>query len=128
MILDNPSPRPTPIKVDAVNYDTLFPDMSPMLFLFANLTLILARDAEESKKHTFLPTLAIDANSRKWWGYFKVKMSIYMDKLSASYAINLHFLISSSKFLPYLLANKIPPSCPKPSFRTQVYAAAARFA
>lgn len=66
MILDNPSPRPTPIKVDAVNYDTLFPDMSPMLFLFANLTLILARDAEESKKHTFLPTLAIDANSRKW--------------------------------------------------------------
>jgi hypothetical protein len=66
MILDNPSPRPTPIKVDAVNYDTLFPDMSPILFLFANLTLILARDAEESKKHTFLPTLAIEANRRKW--------------------------------------------------------------
>lgn len=66
MILDNPSPSPTPIKVDAVNYDTLFPEMSPMLFLFANLALILARDAEESKKHTFLPTLATEASSRKW--------------------------------------------------------------
>lgn len=42
--------------------------------------------------------------------------------------MNLHFLMSSSKFLPYLLANRIPPSCPSPSLRTHVYAAAARFA
>jgi hypothetical protein len=66
MIFDNISPRPTPIKVDAVNYETLLPEMSPTLFLFANLTFILARDAEESKKHTFLPTFAIEANIRKW--------------------------------------------------------------
>lgn len=40
--------------------------MSPMLFLFANLMLILALEADDSKKQTFLPTLAIDASIRKW--------------------------------------------------------------
>ena len=64
--LESPKPSPTPTKVDAVNWDTLFPDMSPILFLFANLTLILARDADESKKQTFLPTLATEASRRKW--------------------------------------------------------------
>jgi hypothetical protein len=57
-----------------------------------------------------------------------VRISIYIDIFKATYAINLHFLISSSKFLPYLLAKRIPPSYPSPSFRTQVYAAAARLA
>lgn len=65
MILDKPRPRPTPIRVEAVNYDTLFPEMSPILFLFANLTLMLARDADESKKQTFFPTFAIEASKRK---------------------------------------------------------------
>lgn len=36
--------------------------------------------------------------------------------------------MSSSKFLPYLEAKSIAPSCPIPSFKTQVYAAAAKFA
>jgi hypothetical protein len=35
-ILDRNKPIPTPNKVDAVNYDTLLPDISPILFLFAN--------------------------------------------------------------------------------------------
>jgi hypothetical protein len=128
MIFDSIKPSPTPIKVDAVNYETLFPEMSPMLFLLANYTLILARDAEDNRKHTFLPTFPIEANIRKCCGYFSVRISMYIDRLRASYAINLHFLISSSKFFPYLLANKMPPNYPRPSFRTQVYAAAAKLA
>jgi hypothetical protein len=51
-----------------------------------------------------------------------------MDILRATLDINLHFLISSSKFLPYLLANNIPPNYPIPSFNTHVYAAAAKLA
>jgi hypothetical protein len=39
--------------------------------------------------------------------------------------MNLHFLMSSSKFFPYLLANKIPPSGPTPSLSAKVNAAAA---
>jgi hypothetical protein len=66
IIFESPSPTPTPTRVDAVNYETLFPDMSPILFLLANLTLMLARDADDSKKQTFLPTLPTDANNRKW--------------------------------------------------------------
>jgi hypothetical protein len=80
------------------------------LFLFANYTLILALDAAESKKHIFFETLATDANNKKCCGKFKVNNSINMATLRATYPINRHFLISSSKFLPYLLAKNIPPS------------------
>ena len=64
--LERPRPRPTPIKLEAVNYETLFPEISPMLFLFENYTLILALDADDRRKHTFFPMLAIEANRRKW--------------------------------------------------------------
>jgi len=73
----------------------------------------------------FLPILAVEAKAKKWVGNFKVKISIYIEMFRATVAINLHFLISSSKFLPYLDANNIAPSYPMPSFKTQVYAAAA---
>lgn len=33
---DKNRPMETPHRVEAVNYDTLFPEMSPMLFLLAN--------------------------------------------------------------------------------------------
>jgi hypothetical protein len=62
---DNISPKPTPINDEAVNYETLFPDISPILFLFANLMLILALEAEDNRKHTFFPTLAIEASIKK---------------------------------------------------------------
>ena len=65
IILDNPRPTPTPNRVEAVNYEALFPEMSPMLFLLANYTLILAREAAESKKQIFLEILATEANRRK---------------------------------------------------------------
>ena len=65
IILDSPRPNPTPINVDAVNYETLFPDISPILFLFANYTFMLALEADDNKKHTFFPILAIDANIKK---------------------------------------------------------------
>ena len=34
--LESPRPSPTPINVEAVNYETLLPDISPILFLFEN--------------------------------------------------------------------------------------------
>lgn len=63
--MESTKPTPTPNKVDAVNYETLLPDISPMLFLLENLTLMLALEAAESKKHIFLPTLAKEAKSKK---------------------------------------------------------------
>ena len=116
----SPRPKPTPIKVEAVNYETLLPEMSPILFLFENYTLILALEADERRKHTFLPILPIDASKRKCCGYFNVRISMYIDMFRATCAMNLHFFISSSKFLPYLLANNMPPNYPRPSLRTQV--------
>ncbi len=74
--LDNKRPIPTPPRVDAVNYETLLPDMSPMLFLLANYTLILARDAADRRKHIFLPMLANDASNKKCEGNLRVRISI----------------------------------------------------
>jgi hypothetical protein len=38
--------------------------MSPILFLFANLTLMEALDADDNKKHIFFKTLAKLARAR----------------------------------------------------------------
>jgi hypothetical protein len=65
IILDSISPIPTPTRVEAVNYETLFPEMSPMLFRFANCTFMLALDAADSKKQMFLPILAVEARAKK---------------------------------------------------------------
>lgn len=120
MTLDNSNPILTPTKVDAVNCDTLFPDISPMLFFFANYTLILALEAADNRKHIFLPIFAIEASAKKWLGNLSVNISIYIERFNATMDINLHFLMSSSKFLPYLDAKRIAPNCPIPSFNTQV--------
>lgn len=64
--LDKIKPTPTPNKVEAVNYETLLPEMSPMLFRFANLTFIDALEAADSRKQMFLPTFANDARSKKY--------------------------------------------------------------
>lgn len=90
-----------------------------MLFL-ANLRLIEALEAEESIKHIFLPILAKDAIIKKYFGNANVVISIQNDMFKTATDINLHFLMSASKFLPNLPANRIAPSCPKPSLRTQV--------
>ena len=58
-------PSPIPINEDVVNYEVALPDMSPMLFLFANLILMLPLEADASKKQIFLPTFAIEASNRK---------------------------------------------------------------
>jgi hypothetical protein len=76
MIWENIKPIPTPPRVEAVNYETLFPEISPTLFLFANLTLMLALEAAESKKHIFFPTFAIDASAKKWLGNLRVRISM----------------------------------------------------
>jgi hypothetical protein len=65
IILERNIPIATPNRVDAVYYDMLFPDMSPILFLFANCILMLALDAAESKKQMFFPAFAIDAKAKK---------------------------------------------------------------
>jgi hypothetical protein len=39
--------------------------MSPMLFLLANYILIDALEADDSKKHIFFPTFAIEDNAKK---------------------------------------------------------------
>ena len=50
IILDRKSPMQTPHSVEAVNCETLLPDISPMLLRLANCTLMLALDAEKRKK------------------------------------------------------------------------------
>jgi hypothetical protein len=60
-----PRPKPTPINVEAVNYETLLPEMSPILFLFANYTFMLALEADDRRKQTFFPMLPIEASRRK---------------------------------------------------------------
>ena len=69
-------PRPIPISDDVVNYDTDLPEISPMLFRLANLTLIDARDAAARRKQMFLPTFAVEASARKYVGNTKVMISM----------------------------------------------------
>lgn len=121
-------PNPIPKIEAAVNCETAFPYMSAILLFLANLRLIEALEAEESMKHIFFPILAVAAMSKKYYGNAKVVISIQKARFKTATDISLHFLISASKFLPNLPANKIAPSCPKPSLRTHVYAAAATFA
>jgi hypothetical protein len=58
----------------------------------------------------FLPVLAKDAISKKCYGKARVVTSIQRAMFSVKIDMNLNFLISASKFLPYLEANRIPPS------------------
>ena len=99
-----------------------------MLLDFANLTFILALEADESMKQTFFPTFAIDAISKKCYGKAKVVISIQKARFSTTIDRNLHFLISASKFDPNFAANRMAPSCPAPSFKTHYTAAEAIFA
>lgn len=87
-----------------------------------------ARDAADNKKQMFLPMLANDASNRKYPGNFKVMISMYIEAFNAKIDMYRHFLMFSSKFLPYRLANRIPPNCPIPSLSTHVNAAAPTFA
>jgi hypothetical protein len=92
--------------------------MSAKLLFFANLRLILARDADESMKQTLIPTFARDAMRRKYYGYNRVVIYIQSARFKVNIDMNLHFFISVSKFFPYLPANKMAPSYPSPSFKT----------
>ncbi len=74
--LERSNPILTPQRVEAVNCETLLPEMSPMLFLLANYTLILARDAALNKKQIFLPMFAIEAKAKKCYGNFNVQTSM----------------------------------------------------
>ena len=69
-------PRVIPIREEVVNWETDFPEMSPILFLLANLTLMEALLAAANKKQIFLPTLAILASAKKAEGNLKVRISI----------------------------------------------------
>jgi hypothetical protein len=42
-------PKPIPIREEVVNCETDLPEISPILLRFANLILILALEADESK-------------------------------------------------------------------------------
>jgi hypothetical protein len=65
MTFDKAKPTPTPTSVDAVNYETLLPDISPILFLLANWTLMLALEAADKRKQIFFPAFAIEASVKK---------------------------------------------------------------
>lgn len=65
-----------PIIEEVVNCETDLPEMSPTLFLLANLRLIWARLAAASKKQMFLPALAVDASKRKWFGKASAEISM----------------------------------------------------
>jgi hypothetical protein len=110
IIFVRPRPIPTPKSVDAVNYETAFPWMSARLLFLANLRLMLALDAEDSMKQMFLPQFAIDAIIKKYCGKMSVETSIQRAAFRTKMERNLHFLMSASKFLPYLEAKSIAPS------------------
>lgn len=42
-------PKPIPTREEVVYWDTALPEMSPMLFLLANLMLMEALEADESR-------------------------------------------------------------------------------
>lgn len=65
MVFESIKPTPTPNKVEAVNYETFFPEISPILFLLASYRFILALDAADNRKQILLATFAIEANARK---------------------------------------------------------------
>jgi len=62
-------PRPTPARVLAVNYETLLPEISPILFCLANLIFRDALEAADSKKQMFLAIFASDAKAKNIPGY-----------------------------------------------------------
>jgi len=118
------NPKEIPTMELTVPCEAALPWMSAMLLFFANLKLIEALDADESIQQIFLPTLAKEAINKKYYGKTKVEISTQKAMFSTATDINLHFLISVSKFFPNRPANKIAPNCPNPSFSTHVYAAA----
>lgn len=59
-------PIPVPNKVEAVYCDTDLPWMSAKLLFLANWRFILALEADDSIKHTFLPMLAKEAIIKKY--------------------------------------------------------------
>ena len=71
-----PKPTPIPITFVNVNYDTAFPEMSPILLALANLTLIEEREAEAKRKVIFLHPLAREASSKNELGKASVIHSI----------------------------------------------------
>lgn len=48
-----------------MNYETLLPDISPILFLFENYRLILALEAADKRKQIPLPAFANEAKAKK---------------------------------------------------------------
>ena len=118
-------PIPIPNSEDVVKRETCLPTISPRLFFFAKVTLICALDAEDINMQIFLPIFAVEAKKRNIPGNCRVKSSIKIENFIVAIAKNRHFLISSSKWPPYRLAKTMPPICPRPSFKTHVYAAAA---
>ena len=56
---------PMPIRDAVVNYEVALPEMSPILFLLANLILMLPREADAKRKQMFLPTFATEASNKK---------------------------------------------------------------
>lgn len=84
--------------------------MSAMLLFFANLRFIEALEADESIKHIFLPIFAVAAINKKYFGNARVVISIQKAKFKTATDINLHFLISASKFFPKRPAKIIAPN------------------
>lgn len=61
-IFEKPIPISMPMSEDVVNIDTDLPAISAILFRFANLMLIYAREAAAIRKHTFFPMFAVEAS------------------------------------------------------------------
>ena len=76
MKFESKDPRPMPIKEVVVNTLVCLPTMSPILFLFANFTLMEALEAPAVKKQMFLPALAIEARAKKYCGKAKAMISM----------------------------------------------------
>ena len=79
-------------------------------------------------KLTFFPIFAREAISKKNCGKASAETSINIETFIEKREKNRHFLMSASKFLPYLAANRIAPIGPKTSFSTHWKAAAATVA
>jgi len=80
--------------------------------------LMFALDAEMSMKQMLFSMLETVPIKRNSFGKTRAETSIHMERFRNARPRNLNFFTSESKFWPYFAANRMPPSCPRPSLRT----------
>mmetsp|Transcript_10736 Transcript_10736/g.23196 ORF Transcript_10736/g.23196 Transcript_10736/m.23196 type:complete len:273 (-) Transcript_10736:323-1141(-) len=121
---DSPIPSPVPTTEVAIVCDPALPVISARFSTRIKERWIPALVALADNHPTFFPILATVAIRRKCCGKHGVNTSIRMERSRITADLKRHRLGSASKRWLITDANKTPPSCPSPSFKTQFRAAA----